>query len=300
VNSNHPQQNPKAPLAGRVIAAYGRQFRVEFEDGTSAACVTRGKKGGVACGDRVEIDMTGVGQGVIRSILPRTSLLYRSDAFKEKIIAANVDQVIIVVAAVPSYYEDLINRCLVAVEANEIKPLIVLNKCDLAQESQRALAELQLYRNLGYDVLALSATQDVSPLRPYLKGLTSVLVGQSGMGKSSIINGLLPEAAVVTAEISEALDSGRHTTTNARLYHLDATSHLIDSPGMQEFGLHQFKPEQIDHAFIEFRPYLGKCKFSNCRHLSEPGCAVQQAADEGKISLRRLNAYRGMVGAGRK
>jgi ribosome biogenesis GTPase / thiamine phosphate phosphatase len=300
LNPKHSREKLKAPLEGRVVAAFGRQFHVEFEDGTVAACVTRGKKGGVACGDRVEIDMTGIGQGVIRTILPRTSLLYRSDAFREKIIAANVDQVIIVVAAVPSYYEDLINRCLVAVEANGINPLIVLNKCDLAEESQRALADLQLYRDLGYDVLALSATHDVSPLLPFLKGHTSVLVGQSGMGKSSIINGMLPEAAIVTAEISEALDSGRHTTTNARLYHLDATSHIIDSPGMQEFGLHHFKPEQIDHAFIEFRPYLGRCKFSNCRHLGEPECAVEQAVAVGAISVRRLKAYRGMVGAGRK
>lgn len=283
-------------LSGQVVAAFGRQFLVELPDGRTLPCVTRGKKGGVACGDRVEIKQTSPQQGVIESTGPRATLLYRSDAFKEKIIAANVTQILIVVAAVPSFYEDLVNRCLVAAEAAGIKAHIVLNKCDMAEESRAALAALQLYRNLGYPVLALSAQQDIEPLRACLKGETSVLVGQSGMGKSSIINALLPGIGLRTQEISQTLDSGKHTTTFAQLYHLDADSAIIDSPGMQEFGLHHLKPEELDHAFIEFRPWLGRCKFNNCRHHSEPGCAVLEAAAAGKIDPRRLAIYQKLAG----
>ena len=178
---------------GQVVAAFGRHFDVETADGI-VSCVTRGKKGGIACGDRLQIEMTGSAQGVIKSIDPRTSLLFRSDEFKEKIIAANVTQIIVVVAAEPAFYEDLVSRCLIAAEAASLKIVIVLNKCDLEQATRAALAQLQLYRDLGYPLVTLSARQDISPLRPYLQGETSVLVGQSGMGKSSIINALLPAA----------------------------------------------------------------------------------------------------------
>lgn len=280
---------------GQITASYGRQFTVELADGSCIACVTRGKKGGAACGDRVEFKLTGPRQGVIEKILPRHSLLYRSDAFREKIIAANVTQIIIVLAAVPTFYEELVNRCLIAAESTKIKALIVLNKADLKAETAKVLEKLALYRELGYPLLPLSAHQDTAPLLPFLQGETSVLVGQSGMGKSSIINSLLPDIQVETREISTTLDSGKHTTTHARLYHLNPDSHIIDSPGLQEFGLHHLKPEDIDYAFIEFRPYLGKCKFNNCRHLSEPGCAVLAATTENIIDPRRLAAYQKLI-----
>jgi ribosome biogenesis GTPase len=286
-------------LQGQVSAAFGRQFLVELADGSVVPCVTPGKKSGTACGDRVKIRMTSPDQGVIQATEPRKTLLYRSDAFREKIIAANVTQIIVVLAARPSFYEELVNRCLVAAEAGGMRALIVLNKCDMVEESRAALASLELYRDLGYDLLQLSAKQDISPLLPYLEGHTSVLVGQSGMGKSSIINALLPQAAVATREVSEALDSGKHTTTSAQLYHLDPSSHIIDSPGLQEFGLHHLSANEIDHAFIEFRPFLGHCKYNNCRHLSEPGCAVLEAIAAGKISERRWNAYRSILGTSR-
>lgn len=280
---------------GQIIAAYGRQFSVELADGTAIACVTRGKKSGAACGDRVRIARTSPDQGVIEAVLPRQSLLYRSDAFREKIIAANVTQIIIVLAAVPSFYEDLVNRCLVAAEAAGIKALILLNKADLLNESARAMEILKPYRDLGYPLLPLSAHNDITPLKPFLDGETSVLVGQSGMGKSSIINALIPGINLETREFSQTLDSGKHTTTFARLYHLDLDSHIIDSPGLQEFGLHHLKADEIDHAFIEFRPYLGQCKFNNCHHRSEPGCAVLAAVAAGVIHPRRLAAYHKLV-----
>ena len=282
-------------MSGQVSASFGRQLAVELADGRIITCVTRGKKTGVACGDHVQIKLTESDHGVIESVAPRSSRLYRSDAFREKIIAANVTQIIIVVAAVPSFYEELLNRCLMAAEAEGIKALIVLNKSDMVAETQQALKILQLYCDLGYLLVTLCAKQDVSSLRPYLAGHASVLVGQSGMGKSSIINALLPDAQVRTAEISEALDSGRHTTTSAHRYHLNADSHLIDSPGLQEFGLHHLDRTQIEHAFIEFRPYLGTCKFNDCKHVIEPGCKVLQAVSEGKINVRRLAAYQTLV-----
>ena len=251
----------------------------------------RGKKGGVACGDRVELQLTTAGQGVIETIKPRKSLLYRSDSFKEKIIAANVTQIIIVVAAIPSFSEELINRCLVAVENENINALIVLNKADLAELTQTAMGILSLYRDLGYPVLQLSAINDVSALQPYLKGHLTVLAGQSGMGKSTLLNALIPEARRATAEISVALDSGCHTTTHSQLYHIDADSAIIDSPGIQEFGLNHIKEENLAYGFIEFHAYIGQCKFSNCRHLSEPGCALTLAAQEGKIHAKRLAFY---------
>lgn len=278
-----------------MIAAFGRHYSVETAAGEIVSCVMRGKKGGVACGDQVELQLTAAGQGVIETIKPRTSLLYRSDAFKEKIIAANATQIIIVVAAIPSFSEELINRCLVAAESENLAVLIVLNKADLAESTQVAMAILSLYRNLGYSLLRLSAIKDVSALRSYLAGHLSVLAGQSGMGKSTLLNALIPQANRATAEISLALDSGCHTTTHSQLYRIDADSAIIDSPGFQEFGLNHIKDENLAWGFIEFHPYLGHCKFNNCRHTSEPGCAVILAAQEGKIHPRRLDFYQRLL-----
>lgn len=279
------------------MAAFGRRYQVELEDGTPLSCVPRGKKSEVACGDVVEIQHTAVAsadidaQGVIESILPRSTLLYRSDAYREKLIAANVTQIVLVVATEPSFNDELLARCLIAANNQQIQILIVLNKCDLTELAQQARAQLASYRALGYRILELSAKQDVSALRPLLQDQRSVLVGQSGMGKSTLINALLPEAQAVTREISSALDSGKHTTTHARLYHLDASSSLIDCPGVQAFGLHHLAGSDIEAGFVEFAPYLGHCRFSNCQHTHEPGCAVRQATLDGKIDKRRLQLF---------
>lgn len=283
-------------MKGQVTAAFGRQYEVKTSEGLILTCYMRGKKGGIACGDLVDILPTTPGQGVIETVLPRTNLFYRSDAFRQKLIAANVTQLIIVVAVIPSFSETLIDHYLVAAENERIKVLIVLNKCDISETVHTAIEKLALYQQLGYPCLSISATNDIKPLIPYLHQQKSLLIGQSGMGKSTIINALIPEARRATSEISLALDSGRHTTTHARLYAINADSSIIDSPGMQEFGISHIDKTNLARGFIEFRPYLGgSCKFSNCRHLSEPGCALLLAAEKGEISTRRLSVYQKMM-----
>lgn len=280
----------KSTLQGLVVASYGKRFDVELIDKMRVSCVTRGKKTDIACGDIVNIKLTDKREGVIESSLPRTSLLYRSNAFKSKILASNVSQIVITLATQPSFYENLLNRCLVAAEAANIKPLIVLNKCDL-EDISHAKTTLKRYENLGYKVLHLAATENITGLLPHLNNHQSVLVGQSGMGKSTIINALLPNENVRTQIVSEALDSGKHTTTAAHLYHLNETTTLIDSPGLQEFGLHHLNNEQIELAFIEFKPFLGNCRFNNCKHSHEPDCAVTNAVKNGVIANERLQFY---------
>ncbi|OGS80666.1 MAG: ribosome small subunit-dependent GTPase A [Gallionellales bacterium GWA2_59_43] len=286
-----------ANVQGQVVAAFGRQYLARLTDGSEIVCLTRGKKSEVVCGDLVEIKHTGAAsadndaQGVIERILPRRSLLHRSDAFREKLIAANVTQIIVVVAAEPSFSDELLARCLVAAQDQQIEVLIVLNKCDLAVPAAQARARLEPYRAIGYRVLELSATQDVTTLRPLLAGRSSVLVGQSGMGKSTLINALLPEAQAATREISSALDSGKHTTTHARLYPLNENSSLIDCPGVQAFGLHHLSFGGIELGFVEFAAYLGQCRFHDCHHTHEPGCAIRHAVETGKINARRLELF---------
>lgn len=283
-------------MEGRVIAAHGRQYVVELPDGTRLPCVPRGKKSEVVCGDRLDIERTSDNQGVIEGIQPRSSLLYRSNEHKQKLIAANVDQLVVVVATEPAFSDELLTRALLAAESEEIRPLIVLNKCDLSDKLPAARERLKIFAEIGYPILELSALAHAEDLRPSLHGVTSVLVGQSGMGKSTLVNALVPEANAATREISLALDSGKHTTTHATLYHLDRESHLIDSPGLQEFGLGHLDRQDIEYAFREFRPFLGQCRFRDCQHNREPDCALTAAVNAGKINERRFAVYHRLMG----
>ena len=278
-------------LPGTVVASFGRRFAVELTGGEQIECVTRGKRTDLACGDRVEVARTATGEGVIERVATRASLFYRSDVQRQKLIAANVTQIVVVLAPSPPFHAELLDRCLVAAQDAGIPALLALNKIDLPG-ADAAAKSLERYCRLGYPLVQLRAKSDVSPLRERLQGHTSVLVGQSGVGKSTIINRLVPEAAARVGEISAALGGGRHTTTHARLYHLDDTSHIIDSPGLQEFGLVHIPPENLAHEFVEFRPYIGRCKFNDCRHLNEPGCAIAAAVESGDIDAQRMDSYR--------
>ncbi len=286
-------------MEGRVVAAHGRQYLVELPDGTLLPCFPRGKKSDVACGDRVDLQRSSDDQGVIEAIQPRTSLLYRSNDVKQKLIAANVDQLVIVVATEPAFSDELVTRALLAAESEEIEPLIVLNKCDLTDKLAAARERLAVFGRLGYHIVELSAREHAEDLRPELSGFTSVLVGQSGMGKSTLVNALVPAANAATREISQALDSGKHTTTHATLYHLDADSTLIDSPGLQEFGLGHLDQQEIEQAFREFRPFLGQCRFRDCKHNLEPDCALTAAVASGEIDPRRFAVYHRIMGTSR-
>ena len=274
---------------GRVVAAYSRRFIVETATG-SLPCQVRGRHLQVVCGDRVEFARDG-DSGVIERVSPRDTLLYRSDAFKTKAIAANVTQLAVVVAARPSFSPELVQRCLLAAEDQGIASLLVLNKTDLP-ETPAARLLLQPLLRIGYPLVALSAQADAAPLRERLTGHTTLMIGQSGMGKSTLVNALLPGAGVETADYSEALDSGRHTTTHTRLHRLAADAALIDSPGLQEFALQHLDADALARAFVEFRPHLGQCRFRDCRHEQEPGCRLVEAVADGILDANRLDLFR--------
>lgn len=278
---------------GQIIRSYGRRFIVET-GGRTYDCTSRGKRVDFACGDFVTLSIINDEQAVIEQVDERNSLLYRQDEWRTKLIAANVTRILFVTAAVPSPSEELLNRCLLAAEAADIEPVILVNKSDLP-ETAAWLDKLRPYEALGYRLHVVSAREDVSTLRQLLQGHTSVFVGQSGMGKSTLTNALLPEAAARVGDISVALDSGKHTTTHAALYHLDADSHLIDSPGLQEFGVGHIAATALPALFPEVRPYIGQCRFHNCTHRMEPSCAIKQACDDGHIAPARLELLHKLV-----
>jgi ribosome biogenesis GTPase len=270
------------------VAAYGRHYLVEAADGAFLRCVPRGKQSLVACGDRVQVVGTGPGEAVIEAILPRATLFLRAATHRRKLIAANATQIAVICAGEPSLADELVARVLAAAESQSLRALLVLNKVDLVGPTQSARKRLAPFVHAGYAALELSAQRDVAPLRARLQGETTVLIGQSGMGKSTLVNALVPQADAATREISRFLDSGRHTTTATRLYRLDAASALVDSPGVQEFGLAHLGPAEIAHGFPELRALAGRCRFADCRHRTEPDCAVRAAVDVGRIHPRRL------------
>lgn len=283
-----------AERQGLIVAAHGRHYLAQA-DGQLWQCVTRGKKSDVATGDRVRFRATSADQGVIEEILPRATLLYRSDQFKSKLLAANVTQLFIVVATEPSFSDDLVSRALVASEAAGIRAHLVLNKIDLQAQRDAARERVALYAELGYPVHEVSATGDpgqaLETLRPLMQGQSTILIGQSGMGKSSLVQLLVPDADIAVREISQRLDSGKHTTTFTRLYSVDGQTSVIDSPGFQEFGLYHLSEGMLERAFPEFAPHLGHCRFYNCHHVAEPGCAILQAVGSEQVDAGRHQLY---------
>jgi ribosome biogenesis GTPase / thiamine phosphate phosphatase len=282
---------------GLVVACRRRNFAVALAGGETVDCVLKGRDMALACGDRVRIALAASG-GVIESVAPRTSLFYRSDAFREKLIAANVTQVCGVVAPGLTLDEELIHRWIVAAEAQACRFVLAANKSDLPGfEALRA--RLQPFARLGYGIVELAATIDASPLLSWLTDQTTALIGQSGMGKSTILNAIAPDADAKTAQVSEALATGRHTTSNSTLHLLPVGSEgwIVDTPGLRAFGLAHVEPEAIARAFVELRPFLDRCRFRDCRHVNEPGCAVQDAVANGHMAPHRLALLHELVAA---
>jgi ribosome biogenesis GTPase len=281
---------------GLVVACHRRHFVVALDHGPTIACLLRGRRQSLACGDRVGV-ARGVGSGVIETVVSRGSLFYRSDAFREKLIAANVTQVVGVVAPDLPLDLELVDRWSVAAESEGSRFVVAANKADLPGFDALS-ARLEAYARLGYPVVALSATQSAEPLRPLLENAHTVLIGQSGMGKSTLLNAVVPDARAKTAEVSRALASGRHTTSHATLHRLAAPygdAWIVDPPGVSAFGLAHLEPGAIAHAFVELRPLLGRCRFRDCRHDREPGCAVNAAVAQGGVAPHRLALLHALV-----
>jgi ribosome biogenesis GTPase / thiamine phosphate phosphatase len=296
--------------SGLVVASFGRHCMVESPDGTRTLCHPRGKKSQVVVGDRVQW-LPSTDEGTIEKVDTRRNLLYRQDEIRTKEFAANLDQVLILIAAEPEFSEHQLTRALIACEAAKIKPIIALNKSDLPEPFEIAWQRLTPYRHMHYGVLPLclrlSSDVDKAHLLQHLVGKTTLILGPSGSGKSTLINLLAPGARVLTNEISQALNSGKHTTTSTTLYWVDdlqtpaadtplrPQTALIDSPGFQEFGLHHIEPTSLASLMPDIAAHLGQCKFYNCTHLHEPGCGVISAVNNKPgptdICTRRYKLY---------
>lgn len=284
---------------GLVVATYRRHCIVEIDGAGPVECQHRGRRLTIACGDVATVEHEGR-RGTVVGVAPRSSLLYRSDAWREKIVAANVTQIVALVASDVPVDEHLLNRWIVAAEAERCRFVLVVNKIDL-EGSARFLERFAPYRTLGYPVVAVSALRDATPLVAWLTGQRSVLIGQSGMGKSTLVNALAPDAAATTRSISAALRSGRHTTSATTLHHLGRAEGrdggwIVDSPGMTLFGLTHYDAAVIERAFVELRELAGACRFRDCRHGQEPGCAVQAAIADGRVAAQRVALLRTLVG----
>ena len=285
---------------GIVISNFGQQLDIEALDGENQGeiyrCFQRSNIESLVTGDYV-IWQEGDPVGVIIAVLPRENFLERPSSLGElRPVAANIDQIIIVIAPLPEPHANLIDRYLVAAEHYQLSPVLLMNKSDLLDENNRSEMEalLSIYRDIGYPVLSVSSKTGagMDELKTLLDDKTSVFVGQSGVGKSAMINRLLPAANTVVGSLSEARDKGRHTTTSARLYHFSEGGDLIDSPGIREFHLEHLDKETLLNGFLEFRPFLGHCKFRDCQHDKEPGCRLKQAIEDQQINPLRMNSFR--------
>lgn len=302
-HSDPAQINPGSERRnGLVVTSFGAKLDVEDDSGVIHRCTSRRKHGTIVCGDRVVWEPTHDNEGIVVELLKRDTLLSRPDDIgREKAIAANISQLIIVttVKALDDegyrFHDNLIDRYFVAAENLGITPVLVVNKIDLLDdgEQQRLAQDVQCYRDTGYQVRHTCTTQEhgLDDLEAQLADQTSVFVGESGVGKSSLISALLPDEVIRVGEVSASSGKGKHTTTTAALYHLPCGGNLIDSPGVREFGFARIEQDALAWCFMEFREYRGQCKFNNCSHVHEPGCAIKAAVNAGRITPRRYQNY---------
>lgn len=280
--------------SGLIIAHYGATIDVESAIGEVCRCHVRSNLPALVTGDQVIWHRDDDGGGVISAVEERRSILTRPDSRgRLRPVAANVDRIILVVSPAPRTPANLIDRYLVATAHDDIQPILLLNKHDLIDQAPELAEELKQYEALGYPTISASAKddKDLETIQSLVKEGNSVFVGQSGVGKSSIIDRLLPGENLKVGAISEATGKGRHTTTTAKLYHIPTGGQLIDSPGIREFGLWHTAPEDLDKGFPEIYRFAGECKFRDCTHTHEPGCRVKQAVDDGDVLARRLDSF---------
>ncbi len=290
--------------SGTVITHHGKELIVRNEHGETINCQLRQNLGTIVCGDRIVFEYTDTQSepknAIIIACSERDNLLQKSGfGSKAKAVAANIDQVIVVCSLFPKPNSYLIDRYLVAAENLPARPIIVINKIDLLDdENEHVVNDINvIYNTIGYSVLETSATEStgLDELQAMLEDATSILVGLSGVGKSSLVKDLLPDIDIRIGEISQASKEGKHTTTVSTLYSLPTGGQLIDSPGVRDFSPVNLDKEQILNGFIELKPYRGKCKFANCSHTNEPGCAITEAVEAGTINQQRVNSFRKML-----
>ncbi len=287
-----------------VVGSHGRHVVIETPEGRRLIAHPRGKKSACVVGDRVRWQPAG-DEGVIEALEPRRNLLMRQDEWRHKSFAANIDQLLVVLAGEPMFSESQLTRALIAAEDAGIPATLLLNKVDVPQAAF-ARERLKPYSAMGYTVVEASLKRDPDAARatlaPLLAGRATLVLGASGMGKSTLVNLMVPEAQAETQEVSQALNSGRHTTTTTRWYWLDGVpaaadgtrAALLDSPGFQEFGLMHITPQRLAELMPDLRAALGGCRFYNCTHRHEPGCSVRDAAEAGAISEQRYRLYGGL------
>ena len=281
---------------GFVIASFGTQFIVENEQGERFNSLARQNLGAIVVGDKIIFETFTTGDAVITAILDRCSLLERPNyTGTTKPVAANIDQIVVMSAIEPMLNTAMIDRYLVAIERAEIHPIIVINKTDLLSEDElNALKKsLSYYEEIGYEVMyvATKSQRGLSTIEDILHDKVSILVGQSGVGKSSTIKAILPDIKIQIGEISKISKLGKHTTSASQWYHLADKGAIIDSPGVRDFGLWHLEKESVAWGFKEFRPFLGTCKFSNCSHINEPECAIIDAVENKKIPVERWENF---------